>query len=204
MDYIIEDLKFFTQQQKRRDDEWSCGVASFMMLLKYHFNNKQLPFKKLPTYDQLCEELHNSTPAQEKRYIDKNVINEYVHDRETYGAFQEDIVKYLNRMKIPFEKTTFIPHYKDNDRAISNTKEKRLAGLLKRFIENNIPIMVEIGYPEEKDGHWLVLRGYSENDKKLLLFDPQFTVEEPDHKKPYSEKRFLKSWDGISLCITNR
>jgi hypothetical protein len=107
---------------------------------------------------------------------------------------------YLKKMKIPFEMTRFIPFYKENDKTVIDNKEKRLSGLLK-LIERNIPVMVEIGWPQVEFGHWLVLRGYIQNGNKMYLYDP-YKVKPLMHEKAWNKKDFLKSWDGISLCIS--
>lgn len=202
MGHLIKNLEFVTQRQGRRDDKYSCGVACFKMLLKYYFKNNKLPLKNMPSYGQLCKELYNSKAAIKKSYVDKNVLQEYVYDDKTYGAYQEDMVEYLKKMHYAFKKTSFIQCYKVRCKVMFEKKKGRLCKLLK-LIYKNIPVMVEIGYPKEEFGHWLVLRGYSESDKKLFLFNPWYKVKQPAHEKPWNVKEFLESWDGMSLCITN-
>ncbi|MCS5712847.1 C39 family peptidase [Candidatus Berkiella aquae] len=86
---------FVSQQGQELHPESGCGVASFLMLLKY------INFKPLPSWNNLCGELRLDLPPIEKGYS-KN-------DPEI-GLYPEDIFRFVVK-----ENLLFRMHFFDNE-----------------------------------------------------------------------------------------
>lgn len=118
----------------QRDDEippevqqMSCGVASKMMLLKYHCHPDNIP-----TFLDLCNELRIYDPPSQKGYDGDNFVA---------GAYAEDVQAYLARQGLRFR--TWFRYYKV-------LQERVKHGPIMVEFGPDTPL-------GDKEGHWVVL-----------------------------------------------
>jgi uncharacterized protein YvpB len=119
--------------------DYGCGVASLMMLLKFHCRHRQNP-----NYETLAEELRAGKLPSEKGYS-------WYSDDLGRGAYIDDIMHWLSQKGFVF--------------AASNRKSRRSERVLLRLL-SDAPAMVGMEWHEV--GHWVVLVGFDEDNVSML------------------------------------
>jgi len=89
---------FVSQNEQDYYPEESCGVASFMMLLK------AAQIDPLPTHRQLCDELRLTDPPESRGYNPQD---------PPVGMYPEDLYSYVVRHNLPFRMHFFNEEWSD-------------------------------------------------------------------------------------------
>jgi len=117
----------FVSQLENVQPQNGCGIASLMMLLKFHCDDR-----RVPSYEQLANGLRADKLPSEKSYT-------WYRDKWGKGAYVDDVCLWLLQNGLAFK-------------AISQ-KSRSNERLLFRFLSDG-PVMVGM---EWHGGHWVVL-----------------------------------------------
>jgi hypothetical protein len=167
--FMSKKYLFFTSQtDPDYYPEVGCGVASLMMLLK------AVDFKPLPSWRELCDELHLTKPTRQKGYSSKD---------PALGLYSEDLFKFVIKSHLPFRMHFFA---------------KEWGASLKKA-----PIMVLMAEnPKEfgQEGHWVIL--VSRKKEFFTYLDPWYKSDYTKHISSVGFKKYYKKYyTGIALQI---
>jgi hypothetical protein len=172
---VLHSVKLISQRG-RDYENFGCGAASLMMLLRHH----ELPIK-VPFYRQLCECLWLTVDPEIKGWSRS----------DGKGAYESDVERALLGMASPLPDRRHIQFSKINE-ADPERALHRIARALK--IGPVMSAMEGKGFGSG-EGHWIVITGHQAD--KLYYLDPWPRRQ----KKHLSRAEFREHWSGYGFFL---
>ena len=167
----------FCSQMGHPHQEFGCGAASLMMLLRHHREHLPVP---LPRYGQLCECLWLTVDPAIKGY-----------DRKWgKGAYATDVERALNGM-------TSVANRRIKYTAINDANAGRALRRIRTALRFG-PVMAAMrgkGFGG-LNGHWVVITGCRNDEIRYL--DPQLSG---SGERCLATGKFADHWDGYGLVL---
>jgi hypothetical protein len=151
--------------------EIGCGVASTMMLLKYHCDSEIIP-----SYQNLCNELKANDPPDMKGYPSTKGM--------LLGAYAEDIMAYFARAGLRYRAWFDYP-----------TLQERIkhGPIMAEFGINS-----RLG---SEEGHWVVLIEVTEDKVIYLDPAHKTRASKKHYQVEVSSNEFMDNWSGNAIQL---
>ena len=163
----------FVSQRDYAFSRVTCGVASTMMLLKYHYRRR-----RVPSYRDLRLALGINIPHGDR--------NSHYERTPGIGVDTRQVVTYLRAKGVTCR--------------VTHRKSKRQRAVVLRGLQTG-PVMVGLGNNEARwgpGGHWIVLIGATA--KSVIYLNPSSRRRHPRPRR-LRMVTFRREWDGSSIQI---